>query len=453
MQSLLLPGIGRHAVRPPSDEEEENDEVFDDIAEEPRRKGSLRSLRSRISTMADTPLTDTTTRRNSSGSCSGEDGGFEEQQLGGKKLCQDDFEVVGSLGYGGYGVVRLVRSVVDDKLYAMKSVDKWALIERRNTGDQRVVQRLSDERDFYASASHDCPFLVQFAGSFQSSKRFYFVLEFCSGGELLDRVGKCGGKLSLDAFKIYFAELCIAVDFIHNKHHAIHRDIKLENVLIGSDGHVRLTDFGCCKANLNRFGGGTNSVIGFSINIMPPEFFTGAGYGYPLDWFQMGIIGFEMLNGRHPFGNFPLDPEDDETRYPPRYNNDIPVEYQELINGLLAPDSHERWSSLDRVKESAVYEGFDWGKAAKKEMPVPWKPAEIAATPKDEVEYETDDLALVRRRTSITDHYDPLHLRRFSFCYGHSTSHDLDATPRSMEFHNTTSEEEVSDDALVTAEV
>ncbi|KAF4708517.1 hypothetical protein FOZ63_020662, partial [Perkinsus olseni] len=93
MKGLLLPGIGRDLGVP-------CDKAREDPGTEPRSKGSLYSTRSRISTMADTPLTDgSATRQPEAGG--NERPVFEEGEMGGKKLSQDDFEVVGSLGYGG----------------------------------------------------------------------------------------------------------------------------------------------------------------------------------------------------------------------------------------------------------------------------------------------------------------------------------------------------------------
>ncbi|EER11930.1 hypothetical protein Pmar_PMAR002662, partial [Perkinsus marinus ATCC 50983] len=120
-----------------------------------------------------------------------------------------------------------------------------------------------------------------------------------------------------------------------------------------------------------------------------------------------------------------MDPEDVEKAYPPKYNDDVPVECRDLINGLLHPDPAQRWN-FNCVKKGVMFEGFDWKAAGRKELEVPWLPAKVGEGAGVNA---TDDTAFCRRRTSITDHYDPLPLRRFSFCYQQVMAGDIDATP------------------------
>jgi serine/threonine protein kinase len=90
----------------------------------------------------------------------------------------------------------------------------------------------------------------------------------------------------------------------------MHRDLKTENILLGADGHIKLTDFGVSKTNLNPIEGGRSRTkrLGTVENMAPemlqqPNAAT-SNYGFSVDWYSLGIVIFEMLTGgEHPFTN------------------------------------------------------------------------------------------------------------------------------------------------------
>ena len=129
----------------------------------------------------------------------------------------------------------------------MKTVDKWSLIEKRNSGDTKAVDRASAERDLHVELFHHsqkCPYFIKLRHSFQTSRNLYYILEYCPL-DVLEYVNHYG-RLSVEQTEIFIAEVAVAIEALHTSG-SIHRDIKTDNILISSSGHVRLSDFGSSK--------------------------------------------------------------------------------------------------------------------------------------------------------------------------------------------------------------
>lgn len=99
------------------------------------------------------------------------------------------------------------------------------------------------ERDILASSSN--PWIVELKYSFQDDKNLYLVMEFLAGGDLMTLLMR-EDIISEDNSRFYIAELVLAIESIHKMQY-IHRDLKPDNILLDSSGHVKLSDFGLCK--------------------------------------------------------------------------------------------------------------------------------------------------------------------------------------------------------------
>ena len=99
------------------------------------------------------------------------------------------------------------------------------------------------ERDILALAKN--PWIVELKCSFQDEKHLYLVMEFLQGGDLMTLLME-KDILSEDESRFYIVETILAVESVHKLNY-IHRDLKPDNLLIGRDGHVKLSDFGLCK--------------------------------------------------------------------------------------------------------------------------------------------------------------------------------------------------------------
>merc|ERR1719471_1657032 len=152
------------------------------------------------------------------------------------RLGVDDFDPLKVIGRGAFGEVRLVQKCDTGHVYAMKILRKAAMVEKEQVAHVRA------ERDVLVEADH--PWVVKMFYSFQDSINLYLIMEFLPGGDMMTLLMK-KDTLSEDCTQFYVAETALAIDYIH-KLGFIHRDIKPDNLLLDSNGHVKLSDFGLC---------------------------------------------------------------------------------------------------------------------------------------------------------------------------------------------------------------
>lgn len=125
-------------------------------------------------------------------------------------------------------------------IFAIKVLDKEKMLEKN------VIEYVMNERDILSTVNNE--FIVRGVYTFQSKQYLYMVMEFMKGGDfsnLLENIG----FLDQDTAKLYLAQVVLALEYLHSKG-IIHRDLKPDNLLIDSDGHIKLTDFGLSEAGL-----------------------------------------------------------------------------------------------------------------------------------------------------------------------------------------------------------
>lgn len=201
----------------------------------------------------------------------------------------DDFALVKVIGKGSYGKVMLVSEKKSGTVYAMKMLRKDNIVKRNQ------VEHTKAERHVLEMATH--PFIVQLVYAFQTPKKLHFVLEFASGGELFFHLSRAG-RFSEGRCRFYAAELLTAIGYLHSMN-IIYRDLKPENVLLDSEGHAKLTDFGLSKEGIeDNFSAKT--MCG-TPEYLAPELLEKKGHGKAVDWYSLGALTFEMLTGLPPF--------------------------------------------------------------------------------------------------------------------------------------------------------
>ena len=264
------------------------------------------------------------------------------------------------------------------------------------------VAHVRAERDILALANN--PWTVELKCSFQDDRFLYLVMEYLQGGDLMTLLME-KDILSEDMSRFYIAETILAIESVHNLNY-IHRDLKPDNLIIGKDGHIKLSDFGLCKhveiqaksanvnehmrsdlANISKDVGSRNptlskgqvnrrseyirnrklaySTVG-TPDYIAPEVFGQKGYSETVDWWSAGAILFEMLVGYPPF--FSDEPSITCQKILQwRKTLTIPEEAKlspaavDLLKRLLC-DAENRLgvNGVQEIKDHKFFEGLDW---------------------------------------------------------------------------------------------
>ncbi|CAF0997425.1 unnamed protein product [Rotaria sordida] len=317
------------------------------------------------------------------------------------RVDMSDFELLKVLGTGAYGKVFLVRKITGadiGKLYAMKVLKKAAILQKAKT-----AEHIKTERQVLESI-RQIPFLVSLHYAFQSDAKLHLVMDYVNGGELFTHLNKRQHFTEQDA-KIYIAELTLALGQLH-KLGIIYRDIKLENILLDSDGHIVLADFGLSKEfRPDDADKRTYSFCG-TIEYMAPEVVKGgdAGHDFTVDWWSLGVLTFELLTGASPFtvdGDKNTQPEISKRiiKNQPLIPNHISKVAKDFILKLLIKNPKRRLGAkgLEDVKRHPFFgSDMDWDAIAQKRVPAPIKP-------KIKDEMDTSNFADEFTRLPLTD--------------------------------------------------
>ncbi|VEU22444.1 DEKNAAC103414 [Brettanomyces naardenensis] len=198
-----------------------------------------------------------------------------------------DFEQLKVLGKGSYGKVLLVKHRKTGKLYAQKQLQKASMIVNAKNYEQTLT-----ERTILKKVTH--PNIVKLYYALQDFDKVYLILEYLDGGELFHYLRE-ERILSEKVACFYVAELILALRHLHINAGVIYRDLKPENCMLNSRGHLVLTDFGLSKAS-----GECRSLFG-TAEYMAPEVIRGEPYDSQCDWWSLGAVMYDMLTGSPPF--------------------------------------------------------------------------------------------------------------------------------------------------------
>jgi len=197
-------------------------------------------------------------------------------------------------------------------------------------------------------------------------------MDFVNGGELFFHLQN-ERKFENERARFYAAEIVLAIEHLH-QNGIVYRDLKPENLLLDSSGHIRMTDFGLSKegiASADR----TTTFCG-TPEYLAPEVLDGQEYGNVIDWWCLGTLIFEMLTGLPPFYD-----EDIQKMYNLKMTADLEIpdnvddNAKDLIRRFLERSPTARLSDPEIIKNHPWFLGIDWDKLYKKEIHPPYIPS------------------------------------------------------------------------------
>ena len=142
------------------------------------------------------------------------------------------------------------------------------------------------------------PFIVKLYYAFQTEERLFLIIEYCNGGDLSNYL-EAEDWFNENKARFYIAEIILAIEDLH-KRGIIYRDLKPGNILLDNEGHVRLTDFGLSKEGMIMPDNSTQSFWG-SYAYLAPEMIRKEGHSMSIDWYLVGVVLYELIQGLPPF--------------------------------------------------------------------------------------------------------------------------------------------------------
>ena len=159
--------------------------------------------------------------------------------------------------------------------------------------DKKSEKSINTEREFLSKLHNS--FIVNMHYAFQDAENLYLVMDLMPGGDLRFHISR-HKRFSEEQTRFFICCIIIALEYIHSNN-VIHRDIKPENLVLDENGYVRLTDFGIAKENKPDNKSETSGTPGY----MSPEVMKSLNHSFPVDFFALGVIGYEFMKGERPY--------------------------------------------------------------------------------------------------------------------------------------------------------
>jgi len=312
--------------------------------------------------------------------------GLKRRQLSIDKFAKYDkesFTYLKVIGKGSFGKVMLAERLGSNELFAIKILKKINIIQ-----DDDVECVMTEKRVLTIAGQHH--YLTSLHSCFQSEDRLFFVMEYVNGGDLMFQIQKAR-KFDENRSRFYAAEITLALQFLHSQG-VIYRDLKLDNVLLDSDGHVKLADFGMCKDNI--IANGVTTTFCGTPDYIAPEIVKEIPYSSSVDWWALGVLMYEMMAGQPPF-----EADNEEELFETILHHEVlyPLwltkEAKSILKGFLTKNYEKRLGCVPGIAEVAInkhpfFASIDWRKMEVRQVNPPFQPQIKSRT--DVTNFDTD---------------------------------------------------------------
>ncbi|XP_060115040.1 ribosomal protein S6 kinase-related protein [Heteronotia binoei] len=208
-------------------------------------------------------------------------------------LGPSQLKVLGLVAKGSFGTVLKVLDCRQERLFAVKVVPKMEVLRRDS------LKQCKEEVSIQKQVSH--PFVHCLGDSWQGQRHLFIMCTYCSTGDLYT-FWKSVGPFGESVIRLFATELVLVLGYLHNLG-IVHRDVKMENILLDERGHLKLTDFGLSRHL--PWGKRAYTICG-TLQYMAPEVLNGGPYSHAADWWSLGVLLFALASGK-----FPVAPERD----------------------------------------------------------------------------------------------------------------------------------------------
>uniref|UniRef100_A0A8C1LCY4 Protein kinase C n=1 Tax=Cyprinus carpio TaxID=7962 RepID=A0A8C1LCY4_CYPCA len=280
------------------------------------------------------------------------------------KFNLDNFTLHKMLGKGSFGKVFLAELKGTGQFFAVKALKKDVVLMDDDVECTMVERRV-------LSLAWEHPFLTHLYCTFQTKENLFFVMEYLNGGDLMFHIQTCH-RFDLPRSTFYAAEIVCGLQFLHSKG-IVYRDLKLDNILLDIDGHIKIADFGMCKENM--FGEARTCTFCGTPDYIAPEILLGQKYGTSVDWWSFGVLLYEMLIGQSPFHG-----HDEEELFQsirtddPCYPRWVTRDTNDILVKLFVREPEQRLGVKGNIRQHAFFKDIDWNALEKRQVEPPFRP-------------------------------------------------------------------------------
>ncbi|HYG78031.1 MAG TPA: protein kinase [Planctomycetota bacterium] len=259
-----------------------------------------------------------------------------------------EYKLLEKLGEGGMGSVYKAQETLANRTVALK------VLRKNLAGNQGFVERFTREAQLAGSLNH--PNIVACHNAGTSRGVQFLVMEFVDGDTLKARLKREGGKIPEKESLRIIGDVAKGLAHAHSKG-VVHRDIKPDNILLGKEGAVKISDFGTAKSFLDQESmTQTGVIIGTPHYISPEQVRADKDIDHRADLYALGGTLYQALTGRLPF-DAPTALEimrrhlQDELENPADLNPELSIGAVQIVTKLMAKAPNERYQSANELVE------------------------------------------------------------------------------------------------------